>query len=144
MTDVTPITPSHVCASCKATISTMNVYEGHTDTCMQPEVRMRRLEWRVNYLVGAMQELQEAHQALVEHVRKETHGISEEPSTQRTGEPKLSWCPSCGRVTTFEGQCALCETRDRIVAPADPSPAEPAGPEGDSAVPAGSQPERSG
>jgi hypothetical protein len=42
--NVTPITPTHVCASCKATIDTRNVYEGHTDACMQPEVRMRRLE----------------------------------------------------------------------------------------------------
>lgn len=47
MTDVTPITPSHVCASCKAMISTLDVYAGHFDTCMQPEVRMRRLERHV-------------------------------------------------------------------------------------------------
>jgi hypothetical protein len=42
--NVTPITPTHVCASCKATIDTRNVYEGHTDECRQPEVRFRRFE----------------------------------------------------------------------------------------------------
>ena len=44
MTDITPITPTHICASCKATISTLNIYEGHTDSCMQPKVRWRRIE----------------------------------------------------------------------------------------------------
>jgi hypothetical protein len=45
MTDnVTPITPMHVCASCKGKIRDDNIWEGHTEQCMQPEVRMRRLE----------------------------------------------------------------------------------------------------
>ncbi len=46
-TKVTPITPTHVCASCKATISTLDVYQGHTEACMQPEVRFRRMEARI-------------------------------------------------------------------------------------------------
>lgn len=45
MTDnVTPITPMHVCASCLAPIDTLKYLEGHTEQCMQPEIRMRRLE----------------------------------------------------------------------------------------------------
>lgn len=45
MTDnVTPITNTHVCASCKAVIRDGEVYLGHSEECMQPEIRMRRLE----------------------------------------------------------------------------------------------------
>jgi reverse gyrase len=42
--NVTPITPMHVCASCKGKIRDDNIWEGHTEQCMQPEIRMRRLE----------------------------------------------------------------------------------------------------
>lgn len=45
MTDnVTPIVSMHACASCKAPIDSLKYYEGHTEQCMQPEIRMRRLE----------------------------------------------------------------------------------------------------
>lgn len=75
---------------------------------------------------------------------KETHGSSEEPTTQRTGEPLtvkqgIVWynCPRCGALELYGATCARC-------APADTSPAEPASPEADSAVPPGAEPERAG
>ena len=62
MTDPTPIVPSHVCASCKAPISTLDGYQGHTDKCMQPEIRMRRLEAHVAELSARVQAL--GHRAM--------------------------------------------------------------------------------
>lgn len=47
---VTPITETHTCASCKAEIDCRRVFEGHTDACMQPEIRMRRTEATLAHL----------------------------------------------------------------------------------------------
>lgn len=48
--NVVPIVQTHVCSSCKQTIQTRLVYEGHGPTCMQPEVRFRRTEMRLYIL----------------------------------------------------------------------------------------------
>lgn len=99
MTDdnVTPIVPSHVCASCKATIETRNVYEGHGPTCMQPEVRIRRLERQVvelkdahNHLVDVVTELLRSVTGNPNSIILESNGTSESPDTQRSGSPILA------------------------------------------------------
>jgi hypothetical protein len=168
MTDVTPITPSHVCASCKATISTLDVYAGHTEQCMQPEVRFRRMERRIAELHELFYQMPGMKRAdcrwcggcygahtpdCIGHriaILETKHGISEEPSTQRTGGTSgLGGADARGfaghygihDATGFSVHCQACNPgRTR----ADPSPAEPGGTQADSAVPAGSEPERSG
>lgn len=102
--NVTPITPSHTCASCKATIDTRDVYEGHGPTCMQPEVRIRRLERQVVELKDAHNHLVDVVTILIARADRlerfaipggmipigEQHGTSESPDTQRSGSPVLS------------------------------------------------------
>lgn len=81
MSDVIPITPTHQCASCKAQIYYPDIFEGHTDKCMQPEIRMRRLEREVVTLRGALTEL--LHFVTGNPggvILKDTHGSSKEPT----------------------------------------------------------------
>jgi hypothetical protein len=84
VSDVTPITPVHECASCKATIDTLRVYEGHAPTCMQPEIRMRRLEARVSELSRFCADLHEMLGKIVSALEEDQHGSSKDPDTQRS------------------------------------------------------------
>lgn len=45
--EVSTLATMHECASCHAFIFNAKKFEGHEPTCMQPEIRMRRLEARV-------------------------------------------------------------------------------------------------
>lgn len=55
--NVTPITQTHVCSSCLQEIPTMRKHEGHSETCMQPEIRMRRAERQVAQLTEVVHQL---------------------------------------------------------------------------------------
>ena len=144
MTDenVTPIVPSHVCASCKATITTLDVYEGHMDSCMQPEIRMRRLEASVRELVDSIAQL-----------KKEAHGSSEVPTQRSGGTTGLGhdWARPVyviddnGKPVRYASDYeisvfARCAGGSR----SNTSPAEPAGEAPTGAVSAPGGPERTG
>lgn len=60
MTDerLRPVT-THDCASCGATIDSERKWDGHTDTCMQPEIRFRRMEQSIANAHGALLEAAE-------------------------------------------------------------------------------------
>jgi hypothetical protein len=85
---------------------------------------------------------------------KETHGSSEEPTTQRTGGTSglgVDWAPPVSRDDGLSERSIQSldfwgnlEADYACRAHSDPSAAEPAHPEADSAVPAGAEPERSG
>jgi hypothetical protein len=156
--NVMPITRSHVCASCKAEIGTLDVYAGHTDKCMQPEIRMRRLETRVATCGRILEENQlRLHEIAVEleHVwrtaalgigvtdpipLKEPHGSSEIPTQRTGGDPQHFRCADCAGTG-----CVLCKAaRDRGLPFSDASTAEPAGEAPAGAVPPGAGQERPG
>lgn len=48
---------THECPSCHAQIVTERLYEGHTDTCRQPEIRMRRAEATIAQLQDIVHQL---------------------------------------------------------------------------------------
>jgi hypothetical protein len=154
--NVTPITPSHTCASCKAEIDTRNVYEGHTERCMQPEVRMRRLEAEVARLtawqrrqveeinadvIALLRVTGERLNALEGRTEKETHGTSESPDTQRSGSPVLE--PGDGlSERSIEALWYGPFTRDTSRAYPDRGPAEPERSQAAGADAAGEEPGR--
>lgn len=145
--NVTPIAPVQECASCgsRHTHAERFRLDAHNEGCMQPEIRMKRLEARVLELALAVEELAQAVTGNPNTVLlKETHGISEAaPDTQRSGSP-VRRCTS-----VIFGECGYCEgctgiprheAADQRGAPADASPAEPERSPTAGAEPAGDAP----
>jgi hypothetical protein len=88
MTDdnVIPIVAYHDCASCRARIESMRVYAGHTDECMQPEIRMRRAEQRIAHLLEVVHQLVGSNNDSVELIGELNKRLAALESTH--GEPK--------------------------------------------------------
>jgi hypothetical protein len=113
--NVTPIAPVQECASCGSRHTQAERFrlDAHNDGCMQPEIRMKRLEARVQAL--------DEHLAWLIRRNGETHGTSEAaPDTQRSGSPVRTYaCSACYFGLERGHSSHTCG------APADASPAEP-------------------
>jgi hypothetical protein len=144
---------THVCSSCCAQIVTERLYEGHTDECMQPELRMRRAEARILALVNAVNTQTMQIEALVmrvsalvqEHwgvnlLSSQDYGKPEdpEPDTKRSERPCI--IDDTGKPVRYASDYEIS-----VFARCHGSPypnAEPAEPPGE--APAGAEPAAGG
>ncbi len=140
MSDVTPITPTHNCPSCKYLVAYDVRFEitSHAETCMQPEIRMRRLEARVALIHENMTLLA----ALT--VPKDQHGSSKEP-TEHADDAKPYLSPGDGLSEASLRALWNGPYPDYRSEPhANAEPAEPSGEAPAGAEPTGGGPERTG
>lgn len=143
---------THECSSCHAQIVTERLYEGHTDECRQPEIRMRRAEARILELINAVNTQTENVEALIsrldqlvfEHwganlLPNEHYGKPQdtEPDTKRSGDS--------ARVFAHYGPgsgCVRCQAGDSVFSHSYTGAAEPPGEAPAGAEPAPGGPER--
>jgi hypothetical protein len=105
--NVTPITPSHVCASCKREVKhELRFYpSAHGPDCKQPENRLRRAELEIV-------ELRASLLALARHLLSPRVCLNPD----ECGGCDL--CPNCSHGGGFHGTCGINEDLVRLISEA--------------------------
>jgi hypothetical protein len=104
--EVSTLTTTHECPSCGAFIFNARRYEGHEPTCMQPELRMRRLEARVQASEEEARELKQSLMALAHYLLFPGSCLAPNGDTYCGGS---DLCANCCDGGKFAGDCGIAK-----------------------------------